>query len=194
MISWVAYRDSIESAFGSDGSPITNHVWCAVQVEGEYRLVDCWLALPGNNDVMETHWFLCRPSDMIYTHFPIDSADQYLEPPISVTTFFSLPYVCMPYFWHHIQVLDYDPGCLDLVNDQICHLTLSVDPDIACYAEVEMRTTSQQNATFTTLETMRGLAQCYTSPEDGTTRLCKVKRPYRLINGWDGSRFMQVLV
>ncbi|KAI7878897.1 hypothetical protein K492DRAFT_196478 [Lichtheimia hyalospora FSU 10163] len=170
--------DSIESAFGSDGMPITNHVWCAVQVEGEYRLVDCWLALPstpGNNDVMETHWFLCRPSNMIYTHFPNDDADQYLEPPISLTTFFSLPYVCMPYFWHHIQVLDYDPGCLDLVNDQICHLTLSLDSDIACYAEVEMRTTLQQNATFTTLETMRGLAQCYTSPEDGTTRLCKIK-------------------
>ncbi|CDH59000.1 sh3 domain protein [Lichtheimia corymbifera JMRC:FSU:9682] len=169
-----AYRDSIESAFRPDGSPITNHVWCA----GEYRLVDCWLALPqtpGNNEVMETHWFLCRPSNIIYTHFPNDNAHQYLEPPISLTTFFSLPYVCMPYFWHHVQVLDYDPGCLDLVNDEICHLTLSVDPDIACFAEVEMRTTLQQNATFTTLETMRGLAQCYTSPEDGTTRLCKIK-------------------
>lgn len=155
-----------------------NNALYIVQVEGEYRLVDCWLALPqtpGNNDVMETHWFLCRPSNMIYTHFPNDNAHQYLEPPISLTTFFSLPYVCMPYFWHHIQVLDYDPGCLDLVNDEICHLTLSVDPDIACFAEVEMRTTIQQNATYTTLETMRGLAQCYTSPEDGTTRLCKIK-------------------
>ncbi|KAI9268320.1 hypothetical protein BDA99DRAFT_546509 [Phascolomyces articulosus] len=157
----------------ADGMPAENHAWCSVKVGGEYRFVDCWLAspyYPTNMSKMESHWFLCPPLDMIYTHFPTNPVDQYLEPPISITSFFALPYACLPFFHHHIQVLQYDPS--NLIDDAICHITLQVDPDIACYAEVETR--SQLDVTRTQLVRTRGLAQCLDN-EDQRGRICKIK-------------------
>ncbi|ORY98456.1 hypothetical protein BCR43DRAFT_530080 [Syncephalastrum racemosum] len=166
-------KDSLESTMdGVTG----NHVWCSVKVDGEYRFVDCWLASPWhpqNEGRLESHWFLCTPGDMIYTHYPSEAADQYLEPPISITTFFTLPYVCVPFFWHHMAVTEYQPGCCDIVeDDQVCHLTLRVDPDVACYAEVETRS-HKPTATVTAVEKTRGLAQCYF--DSAGERLCKIK-------------------
>ncbi|KAI8138024.1 hypothetical protein BJV82DRAFT_646686 [Fennellomyces sp. T-0311] len=151
-----------------DGILVENHAWCAVKVQGEYRFVDCWLASPyyhANQNTMETHWFLSSPLDMIYTHFPSNAADQYLEPPVSINTFFALPSVCIPFFRHRINVINYDPS-----DDMMNHITLQVGSDIACYAEVETRTQHESNRT--TLHRTRGLAQCL---GDGNNRICKIK-------------------
>ncbi|KAI9484618.1 hypothetical protein BDB00DRAFT_885212 [Zychaea mexicana] len=176
-----------KDTMAADGMPTENHAWCSVKVGGEYRFIDCWLASPchqynnkSNNDnngdtmplVVEPHWFLCRPLDMIYTHFPTSAVDQYLEPPVSINTFFALPFVCLPFFQHHIHVLDYDPASCELVGDKMCHITLQIDPDIACYAEVETRTT-QHDMTRTALLKTRGLAQSL--DDNGGDRICKIK-------------------
>ncbi|KAI7852554.1 hypothetical protein BDC45DRAFT_545830 [Circinella umbellata] len=175
------YLRGHKDTMAADGLPNENHVWCSVKMGGEYRFVDCWLASPyysTNNNNIEPHWFLCRPSDMIYTHFPTNPVDQYLEPPISISTFFALPYVCLPFFRHHIQIINYDPAnCNTLTIDKICHITLQVDHDISCYAEVETRT--QLDSTHTQLVKTRGLAQCFTRDDDSTShtndRICKIK-------------------
>ncbi|KAG0190668.1 cytokinesis protein 3 [Apophysomyces sp. BC1034] len=178
-----AAKDTFDSAVLSDGSITNNHAWCAVKVDGEYRFVDCWLASPyqpQNDNKMEPHWFLAKPSDLIYTHFPLNRTDQFLEPPISAGTFFSLPHVLTPFFWHKMQVIDFSAGTLELVDDQVCHLSIRVDSDIACYAEVEARSNSGSIV-------QRGLAQCQSMQINGKTEtVCKVKAvlPPNHVMGW----------
>jgi transglutaminase/protease-like cytokinesis protein 3 len=91
-----------------------------VKIDGNCRFIDCYLAspfLPSNKGFIESHWFLARPLTMIYTHFPASFQDQFLDPPISASIFFSLPHVRTPFFKHHLQVLDYDFTFLDLIDD-----------------------------------------------------------------------------
>lgn len=167
-------KDSLEAAILPNGSLAENHVWCSVKVEGEYRFVDCWLASPSNranNDAMVPHWFLCRPTDMIYTHMPSDDHYQYLCPPVSINTFFALPFVTTEYFAYHIRVLNFNPSQCDLKDDQVCHITLQLDREISCYAEVETR--SQSSANHTQVVKTRALAQCTT--DQNAERICKIK-------------------
>lgn len=123
---------------------------------------------------MEPHWFLCRPQDLIYTHFPSNPCDQYLEPPIDIDTFFAFPCVCPSFFRYHMRILQYSPDDCNPGDDQIFHVTLQVDPDIAFYAEVE--TSTHVGGTCRTITTRkRGLAQCAHVPGYPEFRLCKVK-------------------
>jgi transglutaminase/protease-like cytokinesis protein 3 len=116
---------------------------------------------------MEPHWFLTKPTDMIYTHFPQDPADQCLEPTIPVSTFFALPYVWASFFSHHIKMIRYNPHAIHLVDDQVCHLTFRVDPNVVCFAYIEIDPSL----------TLRCLAQSRTVPDqDGKSeRIYKVK-------------------
>ncbi|KAF7730814.1 cytokinesis protein 3 [Apophysomyces ossiformis] len=176
-------KDTFDNTILADGSLSNNHAWCAVKVDGEYRFVDCWLASPfhsQNEKKMEPHWFLTKPSDFIYTHFPQNRVDQFLEPSISVGTFFALPHVLTPFFRHKMQVVHFNAGTLELVDDQVCHLTIRVEPDIMCYAEVEARSNSGS-------VTQRGLAQCQMLQVDGNMEtVCKIKAvlPPNHVMGW----------
>ncbi|KAJ3293128.1 hypothetical protein HK104_004716 [Borealophlyctis nickersoniae] len=81
-----------------DGKP-TGHAWNAVLVQGEWRFIDAtWGA--GNVTPSRTyeplftpHWFLTRPTHMIFTHCPRDPVNQLLSPPISEQDFVNLPYI-----------------------------------------------------------------------------------------------------
>lgn len=91
-----------------------------MKVEGEYRFVDCYLASqfqPNNDGAPETHWFLTRPLEMIYTHLPASKAYQFLDPPIDPDTYFALPYVCVPYFQYNLNIVNFDSSSLELVDD-----------------------------------------------------------------------------
>ncbi|ORZ10219.1 hypothetical protein BCR42DRAFT_462525 [Absidia repens] len=158
---------------------IQNHAWCCVKVEGEYRFVDCWLASPfqpQNKNRMEPHWFLTKPTDLIYTHFPQEPVDQCLEPTIHVTTFFTLPYVWAPFFTQHIKMIRYNPNAITLVEDQVCHLVFRVDPSAVCFAFIEADQTNHGSEPTTTT-TMRCLTQSRMAPnENGSLeRIYKVK-------------------
>ncbi|KAI8065263.1 hypothetical protein BC940DRAFT_320725 [Gongronella butleri] len=164
-----------------DRALVQNHAWCCVKVEGEYRFVDCWLAFPSqpqNKYQIEDHWFLAKPSDMIYTHFPYARVDQCLEPAISVKAFFDLPYVWPSFFEHHFKLIRFNPSTLTMVDDQVCHLTIRVDPDTVCFAMVEAESG----------QLMRTLAQCRNAQtEDGVSeRVYKIKAvlPTGATRGW----------
>lgn len=179
----LAPKDSIDTAQMDDNDDgtnnltddtnytlIQNHAWCCVKVEGEYRFVDCWLASPfqpQNTGKMEPHWFLTKPTDMIYTHFPQDPNDQCLEPTISVSTFFALPYVWASFFSHHIKMIRYNPHAIHLIDDQVCHLTFRVDPNVVCFAYIEVDPS----------QTLRCLAQSRMVPDESgkSERIYKVK-------------------
>ncbi|KAI7900297.1 uncharacterized protein BX663DRAFT_518198 [Cokeromyces recurvatus] len=154
-----------------------NHVWCLVKIEGEYRMIDCWLASPfhpQNENKMESHWFLTRPIDMIMTHLPMHQKDQYLNPPLSTSEFFELPYVRHPFFWYQMQVIE---SCTDLRDkgNGVFYVSLKLAQlTIQCYAEVEA-----DDGTI-----VRGLAQCYMTEKND--RFCKIKAvlPPHQSSGW----------
>ncbi|PHZ11104.1 uncharacterized protein RHIMIDRAFT_244952 [Rhizopus microsporus ATCC 52813] len=154
-----------------------NHAWCAVKIEGEYRFVDCWLASPfhpHNDNKMEPHWFLTLPLDMVMTHLPEQKKYQYISPSITPYAFFSLPYIRNTFFWHRLRVLKYHVHQSSEDQDGIFYLSMKVQPNISCYAEIEADDGS----------TARGLAQCLT--DDRNSRICKVKAvlPSHQTGGW----------
>ncbi|ORX50816.1 hypothetical protein DM01DRAFT_1363563 [Hesseltinella vesiculosa] len=167
-----APKDTIENA---------SHAWCCVKIEGEYRFVDCWLAFPSqpqNKYQIEEHWFLTKPPDMIYTHFPCEPHDQCLEPAISLETFFALPYVWPTFFAHRLKMIRYNPDTLIVTDDQMCHLTIRVDPNTICIAMVETEDG----------QVMRALAQCrFAQTIDGhPEKVYKIKAvlPKNAPHGW----------
>ncbi|KAI8066923.1 uncharacterized protein B0P05DRAFT_475498 [Gilbertella persicaria] len=167
------YQDTTASASKSK-LPI-NHAWCSVNIEGEYRMIDCWLAspfYPHNENKLESHWFLTRPIDMIMTHLPKKPLNQFLDPPVSPAAFFALPYVRNPFFWHRIQILKYH---MEPEGEGIFYVSLKMDStNTSCYAETE-----GQDGT-----TLRGLAQCLTDDQDN--QICKIKAvlPPQQTSGW----------
>ncbi|KAF9174266.1 hypothetical protein BGX21_000358 [Mortierella sp. AD011] len=77
------------------GSP---HAWNAVRVDGEYLLIDatwgagvCDLSTRSFRKLFRPFFFLLRPSRLIYTHWPENPKQQYLEPPIDERVFRGLP-------------------------------------------------------------------------------------------------------
>ncbi|KAI7873470.1 uncharacterized protein EV154DRAFT_473389 [Mucor mucedo] len=164
-----APKDTIES-----GTTSINHAWCSVKIEGEDRLIDCWLASPfhpHNENKMEAHWFLTRPQDMIMTHLPKSSHYQYLNSPLNQHAFFSLPYVRNPFFWHSLRMLHYKNQIAE--EGGVFYFCLQLEENISCYAETEA-----EDGTV-----VRGLAQCITEKR---YRVCKIKAvlPPHQRRGW----------
>ncbi|KAG0026248.1 hypothetical protein BGZ81_006501 [Podila clonocystis] len=77
------------------GSP---HAWNAVTVNGEYLMIDstwgagvCDLYTRSYRKQFRPFFFLLRPNRLIYTHWPNDEKEQFLDPPIHESTFRGLP-------------------------------------------------------------------------------------------------------
>ncbi|KAI8597722.1 hypothetical protein EDD21DRAFT_384716 [Dissophora ornata] len=77
------------------GSP---HAWNAVTVDGECLLIDstwgagvCDLATRSFRKMFRPFFFLLRPNRLIYTHWPENPKQQFLNPPITEKVFRGLP-------------------------------------------------------------------------------------------------------
>ncbi|RCH83562.1 cytokinesis protein 3, partial [Rhizopus stolonifer] len=152
-----------------------NHAWCAVNIEGEYRFIDCWMASPfhpHNDNKMEPHWFLTEPLDMIMTHLPEKRKEQHLSRSITHHAFFSVPYVRNVFFWHKMFVIDYITHQSE--EDGIIYISIQMLPETSCYVEIEA-----ENGIVA-----RGLAQCF--KDENEDRLCKIKAvlPIGHTQGW----------
>ncbi|KAF9402732.1 hypothetical protein BGZ94_004845, partial [Podila epigama] len=93
----VGVARGVDIQVGDDrlGSP---HAWNAVRIHGEYLLIDstwgagiCDLATRSFRKQFRPFFFLLRPNRLIYTHWPNDPNEQFLDPPIHETTFRGLP-------------------------------------------------------------------------------------------------------
>lgn len=57
-----------------------NHTWNAVKIDGEWQLLDLtWAISYGNNNTMDDFWIFTKPTDFIYTHYPLEPKWTLLE-------------------------------------------------------------------------------------------------------------------
>ncbi|KAI8813780.1 hypothetical protein BJ742DRAFT_379407 [Cladochytrium replicatum] len=98
----IVIEGSGRGAGSAPGDPCIDpydHAWNAVLLEnGEHRFIEStWgatnLATRKFTYNFTNQWFLMKPKDFIYTHFPENPQYQYLESPISVDEYLSLPYM-----------------------------------------------------------------------------------------------------
>lgn len=126
-----------------------NHWWNAVVVDGCWRIMDCSLASPTNpkrsqyssasSQIAENGFFLARPMEICYTHIPLAYEQQHICPPIATDVLLALPCSCPPYFKHGLRMLDFDTSAMRIENLELAHVQFTVDSDIECVAEVEVR-------------------------------------------------------
>ena len=81
----------------------SNHAWNIVTIEEKKHLIDStWNAgyVDGRTYKARyrTDYFLCDPAIFIYEHFPLSSANQLLDTPLSAEAFNALPFLRPPFF------------------------------------------------------------------------------------------------
>ncbi|KAJ1724729.1 hypothetical protein LPJ53_001012 [Coemansia erecta] len=124
--------------------PADNHVWNAVCLDGEFRMVDTACAAkshPLNAESKVDPWFfLASPKDLIFTHFPLAALDQFVDPVVPLPVFWMLPYVRPSYFQSKVKLLNlpHVPR-IELRDDKVVPLVMCVrDATQAVFAEVEL--------------------------------------------------------
>ncbi|KAI9506838.1 hypothetical protein BX070DRAFT_231924 [Coemansia spiralis] len=124
--------------------PAANHVWNVVCLDGEYRMVDTACAAkshPLNAESKVDSWFfLASPKEAIFTHFPLSSGDQFIDPIVTLPIFWMLPYVRPTYFLSRVKLLNlpHMPR-IELKDDQAIPLVLCVrDSSLSVFAEIEL--------------------------------------------------------
>jgi len=99
---------------GTEGSDDwVNHGWNAVQIDGQWRLLDCsWGA--GHCDEsgrfvrrFTPHYFLTPPGVFVDDHFPSDPRWQLLQPPISKDEYLRRAQVRPPFFDHGLRLVSH---------------------------------------------------------------------------------------
>jgi hypothetical protein len=126
-----------------------NHYWNAVLVDGEWRMLDASIASPTNpkrslysgvsNSIAEAWYFLVRPSEMCWTHVPIDEHQQRMVPPVSPDTLLALPEACPPFFRQGLSMHAYDTSIIRLEELEVCTISINVPADVELVAEVEAK-------------------------------------------------------
>jgi transglutaminase-like putative cysteine protease len=85
-----------------------NHWWNAVKLDGKWKLIDCGWSVRGQDGTtagsaqglvhLESHYFLCPPEQLIFTHYPLDPKWQLTDSPLSLDEQKRLPYPRAEFF------------------------------------------------------------------------------------------------
>lgn len=105
------------------------HAWNAVCIAGgEWRLLDASIAspsFPGSTELC-AFWFLTPPQQMIWSHLPSESSEQFLEPPLPTAMAALLPLADPAAFAHGVEFVRFHPGLVRLTDYEACELVLRV--------------------------------------------------------------------
>jgi len=89
----------------------------------------------------DSFYFLARPSEFLYTHIPLGSADQLhvlAHEEIHSSVQLALPYACPAYFQNDLALqTDFDIALTKLSELQVGCIDIEVPEDVECVAEVE---------------------------------------------------------
>ncbi|KAJ1973913.1 hypothetical protein H4R35_003867 [Dimargaris xerosporica] len=165
--------------------PEPNQSWNVLRLEtGEYRFIDCGSAslafFKSNVDFegtdrsqvrIDDFYFLTKPEHLIYTHYPANLGQQFLEPPLSLPMFWQLPYVRGGYFKHQVRIQNFAGAQAEIHNDDLFMLILKLAPNTLAYAEVEI---PDQHGRV--VSRFPGFTQCLNHKN---RRLCKVMVRFR---------------
>ncbi|EXJ92103.1 hypothetical protein A1O3_00653 [Capronia epimyces CBS 606.96] len=126
-----------------------NHYWNAILVDGEWRMMDASLASPTNpkrvryssvsSTIAEAWYFLTKPSEICWTHVPVQDAQQHMIPIASPDVLLSLPGACAPFFRQGLSMHAYDTSIIRMDRLEMCTLSINVPADVEIVAEVEAR-------------------------------------------------------
>jgi transglutaminase/protease-like cytokinesis protein 3 len=133
------YNYAVGESF--DGDP--SHAWNAVKVQGRWRLLDCtWGA--GHVDErgrfvkeLADHYFLTRPTEFIYDHFPVDFGWQLLDPPLSKREFEERVHVKPSFFRNKLELVSHWEGTIRVHGETV--VTLRSPAGTALLAELRRR-------------------------------------------------------
>ncbi len=105
-------------AYGSE-IVYKNHTWNAVQINGEWKLMDPtyasgYLDIRSNEFIRKhtEHFFFTDPEDFAKHHHPVNPEWQLLKNPISIQTFYSAPYYFPKFFEKGIELSSKTSGIL----------------------------------------------------------------------------------
>jgi transglutaminase/protease-like cytokinesis protein 3 len=130
----------------------SNHSWNAIKIRDEWKLIDCtWGAGKVDDEHVyhkefEPYYFLTKPGEFVYRHFPADKRWQLLPRPISRQEFLNLPFAGPQFFEYGFvmdslqgAVLDWEPGHT---------LQFSATADVLCAADLLQKGKKWEAATL----------------------------------------------
>lgn len=133
----------------------SNHHWNSVLVDGEWRMMDASLASPTNptrglfsgisQSIAEPWYFLTKPSELCWTHVPVDTDHQHLVPAVGPDTLLALPGTCPPFFRLGLMTHGYDTSLTRMEGLEMSTITINTPVDVEIYAEVESQAYRQDH-------------------------------------------------
>ncbi|CAN6616352.1 hypothetical protein TRVA0_006S02740 [Trichomonascus vanleenenianus] len=154
-----------------NSQPRPNHYWNAVIIDDQWRFLDTALASPSfpsrdsyykcdKGTIVNHFYFLTSPSELIYSHIPLDPYDQHLVPPLNPVEALALPLAGPAAFEHNLKIVDYNTSVSQLENLDVAEFNLLVPHGVDLYAEVSVGAFSG-NMYDQPMKTVLGLAQPY---------------------------------
>jgi hypothetical protein len=110
-----------------------NHDWNALRVGGRWYLLDVtwdsgFLAETGTfKKEYRTDYLFLEPRSFIYTHFPVDAADQLLPTPVTFTEYAAMPWLRGEFFRYGLSLLTPRIGYI-VRADSVLSVELSCPP------------------------------------------------------------------
>ena len=134
------YAKGYNYEVGSTFSGEPDHAWNAVQVRGHWRLLDCTWGTGHVDEQMRfirefnEHYFLTRPTEFIYDHFPVDPGWQLLETRISKQEFEERAHVKSSFFRNKLELVSHWKGIITVSGEVV--VTLRSSAEVALLAKL----------------------------------------------------------
>jgi hypothetical protein len=137
---------------GDSESKLERHAWNGIKLHGKWKLVDCtWGA--GKVDEkhnyrkeFEPYYFLTRPEEFIYRHYPDSKRWQLLPKPVSGTEFENYPLVTPAFFECGIKLTGMKFNSVNITGEYLTGIT--APPDVMLTATLEREEEICEDAVF----------------------------------------------